>query len=105
MRTERVLSPQSISFNPLMMFLRACGLSSGATASSRSRKTTSAADCAALEKSFGLLPGTASSLRLRRAGACSMIVKLITPPLSCLRRANEVAQDYTISATRKTPKI
>src|SRR3546814_1461099 len=71
MRTDRVLLPQSTSFSALMMFLRACALSSGATASSRSRDTTSAADSAAFLKSFGLLPGTASSLRFRRAGAGS----------------------------------
>jgi hypothetical protein len=55
-------------------------LSSGATASSKSRNTTSAAEAAAFSNSFGLLPGTASSLRLSRAVAGSMIVKLISPP-------------------------
>ena len=44
-----VLSPQSMSFSASMMFLRACSLSSGATASSRSRKITSAAEAAALQ--------------------------------------------------------
>src|SRR5690606_28692610 len=65
-----VFVPQSISFRALMMFLRACGLSSGATASSRSRKITSASDFAAFSNICGALPGTASSLRFRRAGAC-----------------------------------
>src|SRR5690606_23602243 len=65
-----VFVPQSISFRALMMFLRACGLSSGATASSRSRKITSASDFAAFSNIWGALPGTASSLRFRRAGAC-----------------------------------
>ena len=80
MRTESVLVPQSMSRSAWMTFLRAWGLSSGATASSRSRKTTSAADLAAFSKSCGWLPGTASSLRLRRAGACSTILKLMPTP-------------------------
>ena len=77
MRTDRVLLPQSMSLIASMTFLRACSFSSGATASSRSRNTTSAAEAAAFSKSFGLLPGTASSLLLRRAGACSTMVKLM----------------------------
>src|SRR5262245_42163754 len=77
MRTESVLLPQSMSLMATMTFLRACGLSSGATASSRSRKTTSAAEAAAFSNSFGWLPGTANSLRLSRAGACSTILKLM----------------------------
>src|SRR5665811_1231079 len=44
MRIIMVLLPQSMSLRPWMMFLRACSLSSGATASSRSKKMTSAPD-------------------------------------------------------------
>ena len=51
-----------------MTFLRACTLSSGATASSRSRKTTSALLLAcAFSMKVGLEPGTANSDRFRRA--------------------------------------
>src|SRR3546814_16827503 len=76
MRTDRVLLPQSTSFSALTIFLRGCSLSSGATASSRSRNTTSAAASAAFLKSFGLLPGTASSLRCMSAGAGSPKVRI-----------------------------
>src|SRR5579885_1336039 len=77
MRSDTTFSPQSTSLSAAMMLRRACGLSSGATASSRSRNTMSAAPCAAFAKNFGEEPGTASSLRLRRAGACLIWVKLI----------------------------
>src|ERR1700693_1546518 len=60
-----------------MMFLRARSLSSGATASSQSRKMMSAADFAAFSNSAGLEPGTASSERCRRGLAGSMVVKLM----------------------------
>ena len=63
MRTIMVFDPQSISLSPWMMFLRACALSSGATASSTSRNTMSAADFAAFSNSAVLEPGTASSDR------------------------------------------
>ncbi len=61
-----------------MMFLRACSLSSGATASSRSRKMMSAAPLAAFSNSDGLEPGTASSERWSRGVACWIKVKLMT---------------------------
>ena len=77
MRTIMVLVPQSMSFSACTTFLRACSLSSGATASSRSRNTTSAADFAAFSKMAGFEPGTASSERCRRGVACSMMVKLM----------------------------
>src|ERR1700685_1550606 len=80
MRTMTVLAPQSTSFSPRMMFLRACSLSSGATASSQSRKITSAADFAAFSNSPGLDPGTASSERCRRGVACTTLVKLMDSP-------------------------
>src|SRR3984885_15619261 len=82
MRTIIVLPPQSTSLSPVMMFLRACSLSSGATASSQSRKMMSALDCAAFLNSAGLVPGTASSERCNLAVACSMVVKLIPTPRS-----------------------
>src|SRR5579862_6499909 len=60
-----------------MMLLRARSFSSGATASSQSRNTTSAADCAALANRPTFEPGTASSERCTRGRACSIVVKLI----------------------------
>ena len=63
------------------MFLRACALSSGATASSTSRNTISAADFAAFSNSAVLDPGTASSERCRRETAGSMLVKLMDDSL------------------------
>ena len=93
MRTESALLPQSMSPMAWMMFLRACALSSGATASSRSRNTTSAADFAAFSNICGWLPGTASSLRFRRAGACSTVKKLMICPIEEVRR-RAPAQDF-----------
>src|SRR5882757_2728973 len=65
MRTDTVLplARQSMSLSAWMMFLRARSLSGGATASSMSRKTKSAALFAAFSIISGLEPGTASSLR------------------------------------------
>ena len=80
MRNDIVLLPQSMSLSPSMMFLRACGLSSGATASSRSRKMTSASDFAAFSNICGEEPGTESSQRFRRGVVCSTILKLIAIP-------------------------
>ena len=60
-----------------MMLLRACSLSSGATASSQSRKMMSALDCAAFLNNAGLVPGTASSERCNLGVACWMVVKLM----------------------------
>src|SRR5579864_8027717 len=77
MRTIMVLLPQSISLRPWMMFLRACSLSSGATASSTSRNTTSATDLAAFSNRPVFEPGTASSERCSREVAGSMLVKLM----------------------------
>src|SRR5271165_1449639 len=86
MRIIMVLVPQSISFSPAMIFFLACSLSSGATASSRSRKITSAADLAAFSNSAGLEPGTASSERCRREVAGSKLVKLMCDsPVQTLR--------------------
>src|SRR5690348_10045271 len=69
MRTETVLplARQSMSLSAWMMFLRARSLSGGATASSMSRKTKSAALFAAFSIISGLEPGTASSLRCSRS--------------------------------------
>src|SRR6202034_3669486 len=63
-----------------MMFLRACSLSSGATASSQSRKITSAADFPAFSNSPGLDPGTASSERCTRGGGCTALGKPMDSP-------------------------
>src|SRR6478736_8014336 len=78
MRIIMVLLPQSRSLRPWMMFLRACSFSSGATASSRSRKMMSAAPLAAFSNSDGLDPGTASSERCKRGVACWIRVKLMS---------------------------
>src|ERR1700734_2600636 len=83
MRTIIVLLPQSTSLSPTMMFLRACSLSSGATASSQSRKMMSALDCAAFLNNAGLVPGTASSERCNLGVACSIVVKLKLNARSC----------------------
>src|SRR5436305_1899559 len=95
MRTERVLFPQSMSPIASITLRRAGGLSSGATASSRSRKMTSAADFAALANRAGWLPGTASSLRLSRGSHGSTVWKLIRleAPLLGLRY-DEVAKHH-----------
>src|SRR5512147_2257382 len=77
MRIIMFLVPQSRSLRPWMIFLRACSLSSGATASSRSRKMMSAWPLAAFSNSDGLDPGTASSERWRRGVACWIRVKLM----------------------------
>ena len=71
-----VFEPQSMSFSAWTMFLRACSLSSGATASSQSRKMMSASPLAAFSKMPGFEPGTANSERCRRGVACSIRVKL-----------------------------
>src|SRR4030067_96993 len=72
MRIIMVFEPQSISLRPATMFLRACSLSSGATASSRSRKIMSAAPLAAFSNSEGVDPGPASPARAGR-GACAKL--------------------------------
>ncbi|MNC91600.1 hypothetical protein D3C83_78930 [compost metagenome] len=77
MRTDIVFLPQSMSLRAALTFFRASTLSSGATASSRSRNTTSAADFAAFSNKDGVEPGTASSERFSRGLACSMTVKLM----------------------------
>src|SRR5204863_1675462 len=62
-RTTRALPDQSPVVRADTMFLRASGLASGATASSRSRKTWSAGSPWALSSIFGLDPGTARQER------------------------------------------
>jgi hypothetical protein len=68
-RTTRVRPPQSPSFSAATMFLRASGFASGATASSRSRKTWSAGSVRALSSIFRLDPGTARQDRRGRPAA------------------------------------
>ena len=58
---------QSCAPSASMTFARAASLSSGATASSRSRNTMSAPSVAALPMARSFVPGTASSLRCRRS--------------------------------------
>ena len=60
-----------------MIFSLAFSLSSGATASSKSRKITSAGELAAFSKNSGELPGTASSLLFNLVVACFTLKKLI----------------------------
>src|SRR5450755_4753950 len=67
MRTTRTLPCQSWLRSASTIFPRAAGFSSGAHASSRSRKTSSAALDAAFSIIRGLLPGTARTDRRRRA--------------------------------------
>ncbi len=63
MRTDTEQRDQSCSRRASMMLIRACSLSSGATASSRSSMTMSAPRLGAFSSMRTLLPGTASSLR------------------------------------------
>src|SRR6266516_259692 len=67
MRTLTAQRLQSCAKSPSITFARAGTLSSGATASSRSRKTTSAPSDAAFSIARRFVPGTASSLRCSRA--------------------------------------
>src|SRR5258708_23710198 len=91
MRTDTVfpLARQSMSCSASMMFLRARSLSGGATASSRSRKTKSAALVEALSIISGLEPGSASSLRCRRSLRRWWRVWLMIDHLLPLRRVGD----------------
>src|SRR5436190_15956988 len=66
MRTLTAHALQSKDVSASITFARACSLSSGATASSRSRKTRSAPSVGAFSMARTFVPGTASSLRCRR---------------------------------------
>src|SRR5882762_9022859 len=77
MRTQRVLRPQSRFLSAQLILLRASTFADGATASSRSQKTWSAADAAAFWSIFSLLPGTDSCDRRRRAGRLDMSDQLL----------------------------
>ena len=63
MRIARTVRPQSSSLSALTALPRAASLCAGAVASSRSRKTRSASDAAALANMWSLAAGTASSER------------------------------------------
>ncbi len=76
-RTETVFAPQSTSLIASTMFLRASALSGGATASSRSRLTTSAALAAIFSKIAGREPGPKSWQRFGRAGGAGWMRKLM----------------------------
>ncbi len=81
MRTDMVLplAAQSMSFSAWIMFFRAFSFSGGATASSRSRKMTSAALSAAFSIIDGLEPGTASVDRCSRWRRSGWRVWLMVP--------------------------
>src|SRR5205085_7151408 len=66
MRTLTAQPVQSWDVSASITFARACSLSSGATASSRSRNTTSAPSVGAFSIARTFVPGTASSLRCKR---------------------------------------
>src|SRR5689334_18641871 len=68
MRAVTSLSPQFTSFRAATMSSLALSLSDGATASSKSRQTTSAALAAAFSNRAGLDPGTKSLERYSRGG-------------------------------------
>ena len=76
-RTTRVRPAQSPSFRAATTFLRASGLASGATASSRSRKTWSAGRPWALPSILTLDPGTARQDRRGRPSA-AMVERLLS---------------------------
>ena len=65
-RTQRVFLPQSRLFSAQAILPRASTFTLGATASSRSQKTWSAADSAPFCSIFSLLPGTESCERRAR---------------------------------------
>src|SRR5690349_15531930 len=65
-RTTRTLPSQEPSFSAATTFFRASALASTATASSRSRKISSAASPCAFSMKRGLLPGTARVVRRER---------------------------------------
>src|SRR3954468_21899843 len=77
MRTEIDFLPKFTVFNAAMMLARACGLSAGATASSRSRQMMSAGPVAAFSNNGGRTPGTNNWERLSRGDVRSTVVKLI----------------------------
>src|SRR5580704_8782457 len=81
MRTTRVLPCQSCVRSASTTLARAAGFSSGAHASSRSRKTSSAALDAAFSIIRGLLPGTARTERRRRAADTARLVRLRGRPI------------------------
>ena len=80
MRTESVFVPQSMSPMAWMMFLRACGLVVGGDRILEVEEDDVGRGVRRLLEHRGWLPGTASSLRFRRAGACSMVKKLMICP-------------------------
>jgi hypothetical protein len=86
MRTETVFLPQSTPPMASTMFFRACGLSSGATESSRSRFTTSASEAAIFSKIEAREPGPKSWQRFGRATGCGWMRKLMGVPREILFR-------------------
>src|ERR1019366_7954747 len=80
MRSETEHRDQSSSRSASMMLIRACGLSSGATASSRSSITMSAPRSGAFSSIRTLLPGTASSVLLARLARMPSFPAILNPP-------------------------
>src|SRR5262245_33474377 len=77
MRTQRTFLPQSSSRSAFTILGRVSTLALGATESSLSRNTRSAAVATALAITASLLPGTASSTRRRRIGRVSLMLFLL----------------------------
>src|SRR5205823_7573176 len=77
MRTIFVGAWNVLFFSASMMFPRAASFSSGATESSRSKKTSSAGSPAALARNFGLEPGT--ERHDRRARTLGLLLRGCAP--------------------------
>ena len=80
-RTQRTFSPQSPSLMALTAFSRAASFSSGATESSRSRNTMSAASPCAFCSIFSLEAGTARQERRGRFRLRSDMDSKVSGPL------------------------
>ena len=78
-RTVRTRSPQSPVFSTSTMFSRASGLASGATESSRSRKTWSDSRPWAFSRKRGLEPGTAWQERRARSSRAAGGMGTVAP--------------------------
>ncbi len=100
-RTARILVPQSRLRSASTAFLRAASFCAGATASSRSRKTISAAVAIAFSIIFGLEAGVESSERLSRSVMIAPCARLeALPPRAPDRYAHPGA-----ARARKFPTV
>ena len=97
-RTARIFLPQSRLRSASTAFLRAASFCAGATASSRSRKTMSAAVAIAFSIIFGLEAGVESSERLSRSVMIAPCARLKFPrrpaPARYARRAAARARKF-----------